>query len=184
MTASSKCWSPADQETGRCLVFARTKRGTERLAKTLIRQGFSAAMIHGDRTQSQRNAALAGFQRGSYRVLVATDVASRGIHVQDIAHVINYDLPADAEALFIAPDAPDARGTRRRLHPLRTRSAHDLLSSNAPWGCAWRECGKALIPGKVGWTFLPGASFPPRPDSMSVRIRISARRIRAPKACD
>jgi superfamily II DNA/RNA helicase len=66
----------------------------------LIRQGFAAAMIHGDRSQSQRTAALAGFQRGSYRVLVATDVASRGIHVQDIAHVINYDMPADAEAFI------------------------------------------------------------------------------------
>jgi ATP-dependent RNA helicase RhlE len=85
------------QETGRCLVFARTKRGTERLAKTLTRNGFAAAMIHGDRSQSQRNAALAGFQKGRYRILVATDLASRGIHVQDIAHVINYDLPDIAE---------------------------------------------------------------------------------------
>ncbi len=85
------------QETGRCLVFARTKRGTERLAKSLNRNGFAAAMIHGDRSQSQRTAALAGFQRGRYRVLVATDLASRGIHVQDIAHVINYDLPDIAE---------------------------------------------------------------------------------------
>jgi len=85
------------QETGRCLVFARTKRGTERLARTLNRQGFTAAMIHGDRSQSQRNAALAGFQKGRYRILVATDLASRGIHVQDIAHVINYDLPDIAE---------------------------------------------------------------------------------------
>jgi ATP-dependent RNA helicase RhlE len=50
-------------------------------------------MIHGDRSQSQRTSALAGFQQGRYRVLVATDLASRGIHVQDIAHVINYDLP-------------------------------------------------------------------------------------------
>ncbi len=87
-------------ETGRCLVFARTKRGTERLAKSLVRQGFTAAMIHGDRSQSQRFAALAGFQRGHFRVLVATDLASRGIHVQDIAHVINYDLPGDAESFI------------------------------------------------------------------------------------
>jgi ATP-dependent RNA helicase RhlE len=82
---------------GRCLVFARTKRGAERLAITLSRDGFAAAAIHGDRSQSQRSAALAGFQQGRYRVLVATDVASRGIHVQDIAHVINYDLPEIAE---------------------------------------------------------------------------------------
>jgi ATP-dependent RNA helicase RhlE len=86
-----------DNETGRCLVFCRTKRGTERIAKGLKRQGIDAAMIHGDRSQSQRTAALTGFQRGQYRVLVATDVAARGIHVQDIAHVINYDLPEIAE---------------------------------------------------------------------------------------
>lgn len=85
------------QESGRCLVFSRTKRGTERIAKNLNRQGIQAAMIHGDRSQSQRTAALEGFQRGRYRVLVATDLASRGIHVQDIAHVINYDLPEWAE---------------------------------------------------------------------------------------
>ena len=84
-------------ENGRCLIFSRTKRGTERIAKSLNRQGINAAMIHGDRSQSQRTAALTGFQRGQYRVLVATDVAARGIHVQDIAHVINYDLPDVAE---------------------------------------------------------------------------------------
>ena len=86
-----------NKENGRCLIFSRTKRGTERIAKSLNRQGINAAMIHGDRSQSQRTAALSGFQRGQYRVLVATDVAARGIHVQDIAHVINYDLPEMAE---------------------------------------------------------------------------------------
>jgi ATP-dependent RNA helicase RhlE len=85
------------KETGRCLIFTRTKRGADRLARGLIREGFTASMIHGGRTQSQRNAALEGFQRGQIRVLVATDLASRGIHVQDIAHVINYDLPEIAE---------------------------------------------------------------------------------------
>jgi ATP-dependent RNA helicase RhlE len=85
------------KETGRCLVFARTKRGTEKLARNLSREGFSATMIHGDRSQSQRTAALTGFQQGRFRVMVATDLASRGIHVQDIAHVINYDLPEIAE---------------------------------------------------------------------------------------
>jgi ATP-dependent RNA helicase RhlE len=84
-------------ESGRCLIFSRTKRGTERIWKTLNRQGINAAMIHGDRSQSQRTSALSGFQRGQYRVLVATDVAARGIHVHDIAHVINYDLPDVAE---------------------------------------------------------------------------------------
>ena len=85
------------KETGRCLVFSRTKRGTERITKSLNRDGINASMIHGDRSQSQRTAALEGFQRGRFRVLVATDLASRGIHVQDIVHVINYDLPEVAE---------------------------------------------------------------------------------------
>ncbi|NDQ58734.1 MAG: DEAD/DEAH box helicase [Acidipila sp.] len=85
------------RETGLCLVFTRTKRGTERVTRNLTRDGFAAAMIHGDRSQAQRTAALTGFQQGRYRVLVATDLASRGIHVKDIAHVINYDLPEVAE---------------------------------------------------------------------------------------
>jgi len=84
-------------EEGQTLIFARTKRGTERLAKELVREGFSAAMIHGDRSQSQRNGALSGFQQGRYQVLVATDVAARGLHIDDVAHVINYDLPKMAE---------------------------------------------------------------------------------------
>ena len=88
------------KENGRCLIFSRTKRGTERIAKNLNRQGINAAIIHGDRSQSQRIAALTGFQRGQHRVLVATDLAARGIHVQNIAHVINYDLPEVAETFI------------------------------------------------------------------------------------
>ncbi len=84
-------------EKGQTLIFTRTKRGTERLAKDLVRDGFAAAMIHGDRSQSQRNGALSGFQEGRYQVLVATDIASRGLHVDDVAHVINYDVPKMAE---------------------------------------------------------------------------------------
>ena len=86
-----------DSEKGQTLIFTRTKRGAERLAKELVRDGFTAAMIHGDRSQSQRNGALSGFQEGRYQVLVATDIASRGLHVDDVAHVINYDVPKMAE---------------------------------------------------------------------------------------
>jgi len=85
------------QDKGRVLVFARTKRGCERLALSLNREGFAASMIHGGRSQSQRTAALTGFQQGRVRILVATDLAARGIHVDDIAQVINYDLPEVAE---------------------------------------------------------------------------------------
>ncbi len=84
-------------EKGQTLIFTRTKRGAERLAKDLVRDGFTAALIHGDRSQSQRNGALSGFQEGRYQVLVATDIASRGLHVDEVAHVINYDLPKMAE---------------------------------------------------------------------------------------
>jgi ATP-dependent RNA helicase RhlE len=84
-------------QPGQTLIFARTKRGAERLAKTLSREGFSAALIHGGRSQSQRNGALSGFQDGRHQILVATDIASRGLHVDDVAHVINYDLPKMAE---------------------------------------------------------------------------------------
>ena len=84
-------------EKGQTLIFTRTKRGAERLAKELVRDGFTAALIHGDRSQSQRNGALGGFQEGRYQVLVATDIASRGLHIDDVAHVINYDVPKMAE---------------------------------------------------------------------------------------
>src|SRR6201997_1412971 len=84
-------------ETGQTLIFTRTKRGTQRLTRELVREGFNAAMIHGDRSQAQRNGALNGFQQGRFQVLVATDIASRGLHVDEVAHVINYDVPKMAE---------------------------------------------------------------------------------------
>ncbi len=99
-------------EKGQTLVFARTKRGTERIAKSLARDGFTVAMIHGDRTQSQRNSALAGFDGGEFQVLVATDLASRGIHVNEVAHVINYDLPNMAEDFIHRVGRTGRMGTR------------------------------------------------------------------------
>ncbi|NDJ14914.1 MAG: DEAD/DEAH box helicase, partial [Acidobacteriia bacterium] len=85
------------EQQGTALVFARTKHGADRLADHLERADISATRIHGDRTQSQRNQALEGFKKGKFRVLVATDVAARGIHVDNIAHVVNYDMPAVPE---------------------------------------------------------------------------------------
>ena len=86
-----------DQEQGSFLVFVRTKHGADRVARRLARGGFSATQIHGDRTQSQRNQSLRSFSEGRHRVLVATDVAARGIDVADIAHVVNFDMPKMAE---------------------------------------------------------------------------------------
>ena len=85
------------KEKGSFLVFVATKEGADRLTKFLEREAIKVAAIHGDRSQGQRNEALQGFKDGVYRVLVATDVAARGIHVDDIAHVVNYDLPQDPE---------------------------------------------------------------------------------------
>ena len=82
---------------GSFMVFVRTKHGADRVARRLSRAGFAAAPIHGDRTQSQRSSALRGFAEGRHRVLVATDVVARGIDVADVAHVVNYDLPHEAE---------------------------------------------------------------------------------------
>ncbi len=79
------------------LVFVRTKRGADRLVKRLGGHGVHAAAIHGNKSQRQREQALARFQSGAVDTLVATDVAARGIDVKDISHVINYDPPGDAE---------------------------------------------------------------------------------------
>jgi len=84
-------------EEGSFLVFVRTKHGADRVARRLAKGGFSATQIHGDRTQAQRNQALRSFSEGRHRVLVATDVAARGIDVANVAHVINFDMPKVAE---------------------------------------------------------------------------------------
>jgi ATP-dependent RNA helicase RhlE len=81
----------------RVLVFTRTKRGADRLSHILESRSHSATRIHGDRSQSQREAALRGFKNGKTRVLVATDVAARGIDIDSVSHVINYDVPEQPE---------------------------------------------------------------------------------------
>jgi ATP-dependent RNA helicase DeaD/ATP-dependent RNA helicase RhlE len=85
-------------ESGRTLVFVRTKRGADRLVKRLRSHELEAVAMHGDKSQGQRERALARFERGDVEVLVATDVAARGIDVADIAHVINFDAPGDRDA--------------------------------------------------------------------------------------
>ena len=104
------------------LVFTRTKHRADRLQKQLVKSGVSAERIHGNRSQPQRTEALAGFKSGKYRVLVATDIAARGIDIEALGHVVNFDVPkvpedyihrvgrtARAEAVgdaftFVAPD--------------------------------------------------------------------------------
>ena len=86
-----------DQYRGSVLLFSRTRRGAAKIKRLITEMGYNAAEIHSDRTLKQRREALEGFKRGKYRILVATDIAARGIDVIGIETVINYDLPDDAE---------------------------------------------------------------------------------------
>jgi ATP-dependent RNA helicase RhlE len=79
------------------LVFSRTKYGADKISRQLKRAGVVAVSIHSGRTQNQRQQALDGFRSGKYHVMVATDIAARGIDVEGISHVINYDVPTHAE---------------------------------------------------------------------------------------
>jgi ATP-dependent RNA helicase RhlE len=124
---------------GSFLVFVRTKHGADRVARRLSRSGHTATQIHGDRSQSQRSAALSSFAQGRHRVLVATDVAARGIDVADVAHVVNYDLPKEAEdfvhrvgrtgrasslgvaSTFVAPDEAGALRKMERTLAITTK---------------------------------------------------------------
>lgn len=85
------------KEFNKVLVFGRTKHGVERLAKTLTERGFKAESIHGNKNHSQRQRALNAFKENKVQVLVATDVAARGLDIADVSHVINYDLPTTYE---------------------------------------------------------------------------------------
>ena len=85
------------EDQGTYLVFSRTKHGADRIAKKLDKLGHDTAVIHGDRSQGQRTAALKQFATGKCRILVATDVAARGIDISHIAHVVNYDLPGASD---------------------------------------------------------------------------------------
>jgi len=80
------------------IVFTRTKHRANRLAEFIGRHGIPSAKIHGNRSQGQRTAALAGFKSGEHRVLVATDIMARGIDIEELGHVVNFDVPADPDA--------------------------------------------------------------------------------------
>jgi ATP-dependent RNA helicase RhlE len=109
------------RDEGSFLVFARTKHGADRLARRLSDGGVRTATIHGDRSQNQRTQALRGFQTGSFRVLVATDIAARGIHVDGISHVVNYDLPQAPEDFIHRVGRTGRAGARGTASTFGTR---------------------------------------------------------------
>ncbi len=110
------------EEQGSFLVFARTKHGADKLAKKVAQAGFKSAAIHGDRSQNQRIQALKGFQDGYYRVLIATDVAARGIHVEGISHVVNFDLPQVPEDFIHRVGRTGRAGAKGTASTFATRS--------------------------------------------------------------
>jgi ATP-dependent RNA helicase RhlE len=116
------------EEQGSFLVFARTKHGADRLSKKLAQAGAKSTAIHGDRSQSQRNQALRGFQEGYYRVLVATDVAARGIHVEGISHVVNYDLPQVPEDFIHRVGRTGRAGARGTASTFATRTERSEIA--------------------------------------------------------
>ena len=104
------------RESGPILVFVKTRRGADRLASQLAARGIRAAALHADRSQRDRLSAVEGFKSGRLRVLIATDIAARGLDIDGITHVVNYDVPHNARSLR-APrraDRPCARDRHRR----------------------------------------------------------------------
>lgn len=160
----------SDAAVSRAIVFARTKHGADKIARWLDAAGISTDSIHGDKSQAARQRALYGFRDGRTRVLVATDIAARGIDIDDISHVINFDLPmepenyvhrigrtgrAGAEGVALtfcdAEERGALRGIERMLKqsiPVRTDHPFHLQLSSAPASAARRPLRRPARPGQ------------------------------------
>jgi len=112
------------ENTGSVLVFARTRHGARKIAKSIRSLGHTASEIHSDRTLAQRKAALHGFKTGMFRILVATDIAARGIDVKDISLVLNYDVPENAEDYLHRIGRTGRAGASGRAITLATPEQH------------------------------------------------------------
>jgi len=137
--------SELESRDGSVLVFARTKARTDRLARHLKKSGHSVIQLHGGRTQGQRKSAVSGFRDGRFRILVATDIAARGIDIAHISNVINYDLPqvpedyvhrigrtarAGAEGAAVSFITPEDRGQWRAISNLLGGKTEPLPRKN------------------------------------------------------
>jgi ATP-dependent RNA helicase RhlE len=176
------------EEEGTYLVFSRTKHGADRIAKKLEKLGHETEVIHGDRSQSQRTAALKSFTVGKSRILVATDVAARGIDVSHIAHVVNYDLPNGSDdfvhrigrtgragakgvaTTFVTPlEKGDARKLERELKiKFQWHEADNNLEKekrNEPLDLKSNDMGALLQMETRSWKNADGSSEPAAPSA-------------------
>ena len=163
------------------IVFGRTKHGMEKLSKQLDAKGFAVAAIHGNKSQGQRDRAIAAFRSGEVRVLVATDVAARGLDIPEVRHIYNYELPnvpenyvhrigrtarAGADGSAIAFCAPDEMGELKDIE--KAMKARIPVASGTPWeaveGPSSRQGPRGAKPGqRPGGQGRPAAKGPRRP---------------------
>jgi len=140
----------------RVLVFTRTKIAASRLASELQRDGIAAVAIHSDRTQGERTRALAEFKEGAIHVLVATDVAARGLDIEDLPYVVNYELPTVPEAYIHRIGRTGRAGTTGEAISLVCIDEVDLLRGI-------QRMLKRAIPWKVEEGFIPDRNAEPQP---------------------
>ncbi|MFH1361352.1 MAG: DEAD/DEAH box helicase [bacterium] len=159
---------------GTVLLFCRTKRGASRITRDLKKINFNAAEIHSDRSLSQRREALDGFKRGKYRILVATDIAARGIDVKEIELVINFDLPDDAENYVhrigrtgranhegraISLATPDQRGSVRDIEKIMQKALPIAQHPEFPGASFYKPSVRSFKPrGRFGGSRSRGFS--------------------------
>ncbi len=152
-------WLIGDGEWRQVLVFTRTKHGANRLAEQLGKDGISAAAIHGNKSQGARTKALAGFKQGDIRVLVATDIAARGLDIDQLPHVVNYELPNVPEDYVHRIGRTGRAGREGEAISLVCVDEHKLL----------RDIEKLLkkpIPSQVIEGYEPDPSIPAEPIQM------------------
>jgi superfamily II DNA/RNA helicase len=171
---------------GRTICFVRTKHGAERVARNLSRIGVAAGALHGGRTQAQRNKALAAFRDGSVPVLVATDVAARGIHVDDVSLVLHVDPPQDGKD-YLHRSGRTARAGESGVVVLLTTPSEERDVRKMLVAAGVRPEQRDAVAGDPAVAAVTGARTPsgvavaePRP-AKAVRVGPSGRPTRAPK---
>jgi ATP-dependent RNA helicase RhlE len=172
--------------TGRVLVFTRTKRRACKLTANLAKNGYRVSVLQGDMKQNRRQSAIDGFRGGKYDILVATDIAARGIDVSEISHVINYDMPSTADAYTHrigrtgrACNTGEAFTFIAHADEPMVRQVENILGSRIERrrlpGFAPEESALAVLPGSGT---LQGASFQRQSRSRRFRLSMSGRKRR------